>query len=170
MNTFSPLPKLVFDDAISLDTANHMFNMHTDATNAAILFFLFVREFATSWLFLRLENMDAFRSEPLKSRVLPQRTALRKLIGFTINDMLIMPCSFPRYTQTANATEDISDQNVLDSVLLRLSAIIQALFIWVVWPIYRSFCSIMEQKGGSCMVVVPVCGVSFGSGAPCLSA
>ncbi len=109
MNPFPPLPKLVFDNAIALDTTNHMFDMHTYATNASVLFFFFVRKFTTGWLFLRLENADAFRLESLKPRVLSQDTSLGKLIGFTVNDTLIMTCTFPRCTQTSNATEDISD-------------------------------------------------------------
>ncbi len=149
MNAFSPLPKLVFDDAIALHTANHVFNMHTDATNPAIFFLFFVRKFAPTWLFLRLEDPDAFRSESLKACVLPQCTSFGKLICFTINDVFIMSFPFPGGTQTSNATEAISHQNILDRVLLLLSAIIQLLFIWVTWPIYRSFCSIMEKKGVS---------------------
>ena len=146
MNTFSPLPKLVFDDAIALDTANHVFNMHADATNATILFFFLVREFTTSWFFHWLQNPDAFRCESLKARVLSQRTARRKLIRFTVNDALIMPFAFPGSTQTANATEDVGDQHVLERVLLLFAAIVQLLLIGVTWPIYRSFCSIMEKK------------------------
>jgi hypothetical protein len=146
MNTFSPLPELVFDDSISLDTTNHVFNVHTYATNATILFFFFRRQFAATWLFLRLENINAFRSESLKSRVLPQRTSRRELIGFTVNDVLIMTFSFPCYTQTSNVTEDIGHQHILDGMLFLLSTIIQLLFIWVRWPIYWSFCPIMEKK------------------------
>ena len=144
MKTFSPLPKLVFDDTIALDTTDYMFDMHTYPTNASVFFFFFIRKLSTTRLFLRLEDINAFRLEALKSRVLPQRTSRRKLIGFTISNELIMPFAFPRGTQTANATVAISDQHILDRVLPLLSTIIQLLFVWVIGPIYGSFCAVME--------------------------
>jgi hypothetical protein len=160
MNTFSPLTQLIFDNTISFDTANHVFNMHTDATNATVFFFFFVRKLSAAWLFLRLEHRNTFRSEALKSRILPQRTSFREVIGFTINDTLIMAFSFPGCTQAANGAEDIGDQNILDGVLALLSTIMQLLFIWITRPVYRSFCSIMEKKGGVCVRIASDSGIS----------
>jgi hypothetical protein len=155
MNTLSPLPKLVFHDSLPLDTANHVFDMHTYATNASVFFFFCIRKLSTTRLFLRLQHGNAFRSESLKARVLSHRTALGKLIRFTINDVFVMTFALPGYTQTSNATETIRDQNMLDGVLLLLSAIIQLLLIWVVWPIYWSFCSIVEKKGVALVDATP---------------
>ena len=150
MNTFSPLPKRVFDDAIALDTADHVFNMHADATYPAILFFVFLCQFAPSRLFLWLQNRDAFWGEALKARVLAQQTSLRKVIRFTVDDAFVMPFAFPGSTQTAHAPTAIRDHHVLDGVLPLLSAVIPLLFIGVTRPIYRSFSSIMEKKGVPC--------------------
>ncbi len=158
MNTFSPLTKLVFDDTITFHTANHVFNMNADAINSSILFFLFVRQRSITRFFLWLENDNACWSEALKSHVLPQYAPFRKLIRFTISDVLVMTFSFPRRAQASNVTEDIGDQNILNGVLPFLSAVIQLLFIRIRRSIYRSFCSVMEKKGVSCMVVGPGCG------------
>jgi hypothetical protein len=151
MNAFSPLSKLVFDDPITLDAADHMFNMHSDATYPTIFFFFFLRQLSTTRLFLRLEDRDTFWPEALKSCVLPQDTPWREVIAFTVCDPLVMPFPFPCSTQTANTPEAISNQNSLDSVLPLLSTIMQELFIWVRRSIYWSFSSIMEKKGWSWM-------------------
>jgi hypothetical protein len=41
----------------------------------------------------------------------------------------------------------IYDDDILDRVILLLSAIIPFLFFWITWSIYWSFRSIMEKKG-----------------------
>ena len=146
MNAFSPLPKLVFDDAIAFHTANHVFNVHADAANPTVLCLFFVGQLATTRLLLRLEDRDTRWGEALKSCVLPQVTSFRKVICFTISDALIMTLSFPCCAQTADATTDITDQNVLNRVLLLLSTVIQALFIRITRSIYRALCPIMEKK------------------------
>ncbi len=166
MKTFSPLPKLVFDNSISFDTANHMFDIHTYAANASVFCFFFIRKLSTTRLFLWLKDLDAIRSEPLKSCVLSQRTAHRKLIGFTVNAIRIMAFAFPRRTQTGNVSITITNQYIFYGMLLRLAAIIQLLFIGVRGTIYRSFCSILEKNrvvSGIVASVLGICSVSSGA-------
>ena len=103
MNTFAPLPTLVFDDAIALDTADHVFNMHADATYPAILCFVFRWQFAPSRRFLWLQKRDAFGGEALKARGVAHQTSLRNVIRCTVAAAFVMPLAFPGSTQTAHA-------------------------------------------------------------------
>src|SRR5215210_239718 len=126
-----------------------MLNKHANTVNPAVLFFLFGGQLSTTWLFLRLENNDTLDLHPLEAFILEQRAPSRQLVGFTISCPLIMTCSLPCCSQTANTCTVIDDQNVLNRMLAPLSAIVQLLFVGVTWSIYGAFRSIMDKKGVS---------------------
>ena len=166
----SPQTQFVLHDATALDAADCMLYAHANAIDTAIFFLFCGGQVAATRLLRWLDDHNASNSKALESHILIQCAACWKLIRFTISSPFVMTRSFPRRSQAPHANGVINNHDILDRMLPLLSAIVPFLLVWIAWPIYWSLCSIMEKKGVSCMVVVPVCGVSSGACAPCLSA
>ncbi len=147
MHVCSPEPKFVFDNPVAFYTPNNMFNTHTYLIDPSILFLFFGGQLAASRLFLRLYHDDTTQRKALKPHILVQDTVFWKGVAFIVSQTLIVPLSFIRCSQTPNTAGAINDDNIFYRMLLLLSTIVQALFIRVIWSIYWSFRTVMEEKG-----------------------
>ena len=150
MNMLSPQTQLVFHDTTALDPADRMLDPHSNAVNVTIVFLFFRGQCSTPRLFLRLHDHATVDSKALKAPILIQRTSWWKMVAFTLSCPFIMTCPFPGCSQAPHTTVLVDDDDILDCVVSLLAAIIPFLFFWVTWPIYRSFCSVMEKKGERC--------------------
>jgi hypothetical protein len=153
MKRLSPQPQLIFHDAAALDPAHCMLDPHSNAVDTAILFLFFRCQCSTTWLFLWLNDHNPFNLKALKSPILIQLTSCGKLIAFTVCCPFIMTRSFPGFSQTPHSAMLINHDDVLDGVIFLLAAVVPFLFFGITWTIYRSFCSVMDKKGGGCSVL-----------------
>src|SRR5215212_11129854 len=154
MNALSPQTQLIFDDAISFDTTDHVFYPHTNTVDPPIFHLFFGRQFSVARLFLRLDDLHLCNDKPLKPLVLIQLLLWRQFIRFIIGKPFIMPPALTRHAQTAHFACFICEQQILYRMLLLLSTIIQFLFIRVTRSFYRAFCPILDKKGESCCLSV----------------
>ena len=150
MHVLSPQTQLIFHDPAALDPADRMLDPHSNTIDATIFVLLFSCQFSSTRLFLWLHNHYAINVKALKAHILIQSTSWWKMIAFTISCPFIMTCPFPGCSQAPHTTVLVDDDDILDCVVSLLAAIIPFLFFWVTWPIYRSFCSVMEKKGERC--------------------
>jgi hypothetical protein len=147
MNVLSPQTKLVLHNATTFDAPNHILNQHTCLVDPAVFFPFFVCQFSSTRFFLWLNNHDPISHKSLKSLVLIQGTSGRQSLRLRISETLILPLPFIGHTQAMNTPCRIDDQQVLHHMLALFATIIEFLFIWIAWSIYRSFGSIVDKKG-----------------------
>ena len=57
-----------------------------------------------------------------------------------------MPPPFICRAQKPNITIGRDEEEILDGMLFLLAAVVERLFIWIAWPVYRSFGAIMKKK------------------------
>ncbi len=125
-----------------------MLDSDSNAIDPTIFFLFLVGQLATTRLLLWLDDDNSFYFKALKSHILIQFTACRKLIAFAVCRPFIMTCSFPCLSQTHDMSILVNDDDVLYRIIAFLSAIIPFLFFWIAWAVYRSLCSIVKKKGG----------------------
>ena len=152
----SPQTQLIFHDPAALDPADRMLDPDSNTIDTTIFLLLCIRQVSSTRLFLWLDDHNAIDVKPLKTHVLIQRTSCWKMIAFTVSCSFIMTCSFPGLAQTPHPAMLINNDDILDRVILLLAAVVPFLFFWITWAIYRSFCSVMDKKGGECSEVSPL--------------
>lgn len=149
MNMCSPQAQLVFRNAIAFDAADNVFNAHTYPRYCTVLFLFFIRQFAVFWFLFGLLDDHISNAKSLKAHILINNAAHRKGIAHVIGQSFIMPFPFIRGTEKTNTTIMLNNQNILDTMALFLSTIIQMLLIIIPWPIYWSLTAVMDKRGAS---------------------
>jgi hypothetical protein len=147
-DTVLPIADFVLHDTTAFHTADGVLYPHFLARNATVLFFLFRREFSTTWLLRWLSNRYCRNGKSLKPHILIEDTVSRQTIGFIINNGFFMPFSCMRWAQVLDPTCLSNQQDVFYGVAFLLSTIIFLLFIRVYRSLDRAFGAIMVKKGG----------------------
>lgn len=125
-----------------------MLNADAQARQPPILGFVFGCQFRPARLFLGLDDSDSHDRKALKTEVLIQDTVGWKRIGFLVRHRFIVPCAFIRATEKVNAARVRNQQQVFQSMVFFLPAVVKPLFVDVYWAIDRAFSPIMKKKVG----------------------
>ncbi len=142
-----PVADFVLHDPAALHPTDRMLNPHFLACNAAVLFFLFQREVATTGLLHWLAHRHRRDSKSLKPPVLIERTIRRQTIRCIINNRFLMPFSCIRWAHVLNDTRRSNQQNILYRVTFLLSTVIFLLLIGIYRSLDGTFGAIMVKKG-----------------------
>lgn len=146
---FAPQAQRVFDDAAAFHTPNHVFDPHTNTSNAAVHRLFVSCQFTTTWLFRGLLHHYPRDGKALKAPILVEDAMRWKAIVFLVSKAFIMPLAFIRRAEKTNMTIGGDEHKVFDGMVLFLAAIIERLVIGVTWSVYRTFRSVVEKKGRS---------------------
>jgi hypothetical protein len=111
-DTVLPIADFVLHNTTAFHTADGVLYPHFLARNATVLFFLFRREFSTTWLLRWLSNRYCRNGKSLKPHILIEDTVSRQTIGFIINNGFFMPFSCMRWAQVLDPTCLSNQQDV----------------------------------------------------------
>lgn len=146
---FAPQAQRVFDDTAAFHTSNHVFDPHTNTTNAAVRRVFVHGQCTTTGLFRGLLLQHPRHGKALKAPVVIEDAIWWQAIVFLVSKAFIMPLPFIRRAETTNTAIFGNEHHLFDGMVLVLPTIGECLFISIGWSIYGSFGSIMEKRGRS---------------------
>jgi hypothetical protein len=120
LKTGFPIPDFVFDNAVTFDTANRMFNPNSHRSEPLVNVFVQVRQRLASGLLFGLQDGYVSQAKALKAAILAQFAAGGQLIITLIGQLFVMLFAFNGIGQKKDPTKQIDQDIIFDRMLFFL--------------------------------------------------